>query len=195
MLKKSFSNFQEKLGEMLKPIPLHPNHITALSVLFAGAGTYFAFGGNLLAIPMFAISFALDAIDGAIARAKGLTSKFGAYMDGICDRLVEFLALLPLFLFAEFVFPALITLFFGTCMTSFSKAYASHREIADNKEAAQMKTIMPRAERVIAILIVLALFLYGEVMYAWYLLWAVAAVSVISFIFLQFEARRISKEK
>ena len=130
-----------------------------------------------------------------MARAKKLTSAFGAYIDGICDRLAEFLALLPLFFYPEFLFPALLTLFFGSCMTSFSKAYASHRKLADEKKAAGMKTFMPRTERVIGILLVLALFLYGEVAYAWYLLWAIAAVSVLTFVLLQYEACKIGAKK
>lgn len=195
MLKEKGKKMQSDIGEMLKPLPLHPNHLTALSLIFAAIGSYFAFRNDMLAIVLFIMAFAFDALDGAVARAKNLASTFGAYMDGICDRLVEFLALLPLFFSPEFLFPALLTLFFGTCMTSFSKAYASHRKLTDEKTAASMKTFMPRTERAMGILLVLALFIYGEVMYAWYLLCAISAVSVLSFIILQYEACKIGMKK
>lgn len=194
-MKQKGAKLQNEIGKLLKPIPLHPNHITALSLIFAAIGSYFTFRNDALAVLIFLIAFCLDALDGAVARAKSLCSTFGAYMDGICDRLVEFLALLPFFFNSEFLFPTLLTLFFGTCMTSFSKAYASHRKLADEKTAAGMKTFMPRAERVIGIWLVLALFLYGEISYAWYLLWAMAAVSVLSFVLLQYEACKIGARK
>lgn len=188
MIKNIFESSQEKIGEMLKPLPLHPNHITLLSVLLASVGAYFIFNKGAFGILLIFLSFACDGLDGAVARAKKLTSAFGAYLDGVSDRVVEFFALLPLILDANFMLPSVLALFFGTCMTSFSKAYASHRGVMDVAPAAKMRTILPRTERVIGIFIALILFVYGYLEYGYYLMWTIAALSIISFAGLQIEA-------
>ena len=186
MLKNSLSGLQEKVGAAFAVLPFTPNQITVLSLLFGAAGAYFAYEKNVFALALFLVAFLLDGLDGAVARAKNMSSHFGAYLDGICDRLVEFFALLPFFFYSEFVFPALLSLFFGTCMHSFSKAYADHREVMDAKAAAGLKSFLPRTERVMGIFLALALLLFGEISYAWYLLWVVAVVSAGAFCVLQF---------
>ena len=188
MIKNIFSGMQKNVGEFLKPLPLHPNHITILSALLAASGAYFVFEKNIFGILLIFLSFACDGLDGAVARAKNLSSSFGAYLDGMSDRLVEFFALLPLLFDATLMLPSLLLLFFGTCMTSFSKAYASHRGVMDADAAAKMKTILPRTEGVISIFIALIFFVLGYLQYAHYLLWLLAALSIISFIYLQIEA-------
>ncbi|MFH0927313.1 MAG: CDP-alcohol phosphatidyltransferase family protein [Candidatus Micrarchaeota archaeon] len=195
MIKDVLSHLQKQVGDLFSFLNIHPNHITILSVVFAALGAYLAYEGNLFALGCFLIAFLIDGLDGAIARAKGLQSAFGAYLDGICDRLVEFLALLPFFFYPEFLFPAIISLFFGTCMHSFSKAYADHREVMDAKSAAGLKSFLPRTERVIGIFLALALLLAGFISYAWYLLWILAAVSVGAFLLLQLRVFEAAKKK
>jgi len=187
MIKDSLSDLQKKVGEILSFLPIHPNHITILSVVFAAFGAYFIFDKNWIGMLFILLAFAFDGLDGAIARAKKLSSKFGAYMDGICDRVVEFFVLLPFILDSNYVLPSALILFFGTCMTSFSKAYADHREVCDAKTAAKLRTLLPRTERVIAIFIALALYLNGNAEVN-YLLWAISIASIIAFINLQLEA-------
>lgn len=187
MLKKSMSGLQKKVGEMIAFLPLHPNHITILSVIFSIGGAYFIFERNWIGMIFVFLAFVCDGLDGAIARAKKLSSNFGAYLDGICDRLVEFFALLPLILDVQYTLPSVLILFFGTCMTSFSKAYADHRLVCDAKTAAGLRTLLPRTERVIGIFVALGLYLYGVVEVN-YLLWVIAFASIVAFINLQFEA-------
>ena len=192
MLKKKFSGLQSQVGNSLSWIPLHPNHITLLSLMFAALGSIMILFKAPLGVVMFLISFSLEGLDGAIARAKNLTTPFGAYLDGVSDRIVEFFALLPLFFDPTLILPALLTLFFGSCMISFSKAYASHRKLMDNKTASDMTTIFARTERNIGIFLVLVLVVYGYVLEAGILLWALAILSLASFIYLQEQARRCS---
>ncbi len=187
MMKGSLSGFQEKIGEIIRPLPLHPNHITILSVIFAIAGSYFLWKNDALGLAFFVLAFAIDGLDGALARAKNLTSNFGAYLDGISDRFVEFFAILPLLFQAQLMLPSIFTLFFGTCMVSFSKAYADHREVLDSKTASKLKTLLPRAERVIGIFICLALVQFNYIYEATLLMWALAILSAVSVIYLQFE--------
>jgi phosphatidylglycerophosphate synthase len=195
MLKHSLSDFQSRIGHWLKPVPFHPNDVTLLSVLFAAIGAYFVWQHNWLGPLFFLLSFAFDGLDGALARAKNLVSSFGAYLDGVCDRLVEFFALLPFLLLplpadpalwlTSLFFPALLTLFFGSCMTAFSKAYADHREVCDAKTAAHLRTLMPRTERVIAIWVAMLLFIEGRMDVLLPLMWVIAIGSILTFVWLQ----------
>lgn len=157
-LKKSKfgDSFQKKLGVLFSWIPLSPNQITVLALLFAIVGFCFAMQQQAyLSLFFFILAGAVDAIDGAVARARKQVTSRGAYIDGIIDRLVEFLLVMSLFFFyiPSFILPAalllIIILFFGTCMTSFATAYAEHRHVADSKKIAAQPGIMPRAERLI----------------------------------------------
>ena len=121
------------MGDFFKWLPCHPNDITILSFAAAIAGSYFIFLREPLGLAFFLLAFLFDGLDGAVARAKKLETAFGAYLDGILDRLVEFFALLPLFFNSTLMVPSLLVLFFGSCMTAFSKAYASHRGLMDAK--------------------------------------------------------------
>ncbi len=191
-IKSSLSKQQEKVGELFKWLPLHPNDITILSVVFAAAGAWFVWQQSILGPILFLLSFAMDGLDGAIARAKNLSSAFGAYLDGTCDRLVEFFALLP-FLFSPIsglFLPSLLTLFFGSVMTAFSKAYADHREAVEHKKAAKLSTLMPRTERVIGIFVAMLLFLQGMNNLLINLMWILAAGSILSFLWLQYAVWR-----
>ena len=91
----------------------------------------------------------LDMVDGWVARAKKMESKKGAFLDGISDRIVEFFLLLSLLLLALpdmpeslFSLPSLYSiisiLFFGTCMTSFVKAYADHKQVVSHEKSESM---------------------------------------------------------
>ncbi len=159
-----FRSLQSWLGKLFFRLPLSANQITASSVLFAAIGLYLS--SQLQPLPsllLFAIAGAADAIDGAVARAKKQATARGAYMDGIIDRLVEFLLVLSFFFYPlpPFLVPAqlslIIILFFGSAMTSYAGAYAEHRKVADAKKIAHQPGILPRAERLILLFAALAL--------------------------------------
>lgn len=165
MLKKQkfAQNLQSQLGILFSSLPLSANQWTLLSLLPAAAGFYAAY----LALPLhslflFVLAGAIDALDGAVARAKKQVSEKGAYIDGIVDRLVEFLFVLSFFFYElpSFGFPPffilMAILFFGSCMSAFATAYAEHRHVADAKKIARQPGILPRAERLILLFIALA---------------------------------------
>ncbi|PVA06479.1 CDP-alcohol phosphatidyltransferase family protein [Thalassorhabdomicrobium marinisediminis] len=68
---------------------LTPNHLTILS-LFAGlmSAWSYAVGYIVLGALLYLISYTLDAIDGKLARLKGLRSEYGAWLDIAVDRIV-----------------------------------------------------------------------------------------------------------
>lgn len=191
MLKKSFGGLQKQVGDAFRFVPFTPNQITVFSVFIAAVGSIYVYHKDPVGPLLCLLAFAIDGLDGAIARAKNLVSHFGAYLDGVSDRMVEFFSLLPLFLSTELMLPSLLTLFFGTCMTSFSKAYADHRGVVDRKTAANLKTILPRTERVTAIMLALVLYVLDYYVEAMWILWITAGLSAISFVGLQFEANSL----
>lgn len=159
-------SLQKWLGEKLSLLPLTPNQVTLLALLFAIACAFSLWQHNLpLAVLFFILSTGADAIDGAIARAKNMVSSKGAFLDGITDRLVDFSILCGLLLYGlpSYILPAyawiMLFLFFGVCMTSFVTAYADHRKAMPTEEALKIPAMFARPERTLLLfLAILSLF-------------------------------------
>jgi len=132
-----------------------------LSLFFAILAFWFLIKANLIwALSFFLVAAFLDFIDGAVAKYTRKETKEGAYLDTICDRYVEGIILLG-FLFLPlkgfFLLPAEVWIFlafFGSLMTTYSKAAAKEKELVSEE---LKKGLFGRAERVI--LIILAIFL------------------------------------
>ena len=156
---KTVKETQNKIGKILSVIPLTPNQWTLISLILAGIGGYQIIQNNLiLGLVLFAVSALCDAIDGAVARARNEVSNKGAFLDGIIDRFVE-----AIFLFSFMFYPLptifidskiwlSLLIFLGSCMPSFIKAYADHREAISKERAASMGGICERSERLLIIL-------------------------------------------
>ncbi|MEM4554484.1 MAG: CDP-alcohol phosphatidyltransferase family protein [Candidatus Anstonellaceae archaeon] len=164
MLKSKFAAHFQKVADRLSWIPFSPNQLTMLSIGLALIGFALAFFGIFLAsLAFFAASAFMDALDGALARARKQTSAKGAYLDGIADRIVEFLLVASFFFFdlSSFLIPMPLVLFsilfFGSTMTAFTTAYAHHRKVADEKKIQNQPRLLERAERVLLLLFAFAL--------------------------------------
>jgi phosphatidylglycerophosphate synthase len=182
-LSKGVSGF---LGRIFRWVPLSPNAVTLIAVLFSIAGfVAFLYSELVVGFALFVLAFLLDAVDGAIARVKGLVSKKGAFLDGISDRLVEFFLILALFVVAADLTTQLLLLailFFGTCMTSFVKAYSEHSGLLDNETAKRMPGLLERAERSILLVLNLVLVVFGFGSWVLPLLGLIALLSFITFV-------------
>jgi len=178
--------FSESLGKFFGWVPLHPNTITVLAVLFSIVGfALFYYSQFAIGFVFFVLSFFLDAVDGAVARAKNLTTKKGAFLDGISDRLVEFFLFLALFVSTTDSITQLLLvaiLFFGTCMTSFIKAYAEHSGLLDHETAKKMPGLLERAERSVLLLLVVLLLVLGLASWVVYILALIALLSFVTFV-------------
>lgn len=78
-------------GRLLMGIGLGPNAVTLGALVFGLiAGAVFIVTRNpiLFALLMLAGAF-LDALDGEVARGTGQVTKFGGYLDALCDRAYE----------------------------------------------------------------------------------------------------------
>ena len=85
------------IGGAIAKTGITPNMITGLTVVVALITAWIFFTGDLLLGLVFLIfTVVLDMFDGAVARAAGLGSKFGATFDHTLDRYAEYLFMLGL---------------------------------------------------------------------------------------------------
>ena len=93
-LRRVFKAPLDKIASFLLKIGLVPNHITILGLLGNIAAAILIARGELLWAGLTAGLMApLDALDGAMARARGNPGKFGAFFDSTIDRYDELLLL------------------------------------------------------------------------------------------------------
>jgi len=167
LYKEKFKKIESFAGRVFSFLPFSPNQYTLISVIF-GLGTFYCLTRQKLILALFLFFSAsfLDFVDGAVARYKGISTKFGAYLDTICDRYVEALLLfgmlflpLPKILFPHFVWIFLIL--FGSLMTTYAKAAAKEKELV----LKELKGgIFSRAERLISLILALILGIFN---YKW----------------------------
>ena len=81
------------LTRLLIRTPLTPNQVTVLSFLIILPGAYLLSTGERVALIgaglLIQLSYTLDCCDGELARLRGLSSPFGAWLDGLFDRIAE----------------------------------------------------------------------------------------------------------
>ncbi|MFH0897238.1 MAG: archaetidylinositol phosphate synthase [Candidatus Bathyarchaeota archaeon] len=124
-LRERYQKTIAPVGTALAKTGISPNAITVLSCLVAILSGYAysiktASGGALLIV----LTGVFDMLDGAVARATGKITKFGAVLDHVLDRYAEFFMVLGM-IFGGYVnwilgFFAL----FGMLMASFTRAKA-----------------------------------------------------------------------
>jgi phosphatidylglycerophosphate synthase len=91
--------WRERLGRWLTPIakhfPLSPNEITLTALLFNILGCLALLNGPrrpfafLIAILFIAAGGFADALDGIVARVQQRESRFGDFLDHLCDRISD----------------------------------------------------------------------------------------------------------
>ncbi len=85
----------------------------------------------------------LDGLDGAVARASGRVSRFGAYLDAVCDRYVETIVVCAVAYVTDTWFLSLLNLS-GAYLFSYAKARAAMEVAVSNTE---WPDLMERTER------------------------------------------------
>ena len=109
--REKFSGFSVKVGVAFSKLGLSPNQWTLVTLVPALVAVWLLVGEQFLwAAVLFIIAAFIDLIDGSVARVTGRVTKFGAYLDTIVDRYVEFLIVFGL-LFASlpgFYLPAFV---------------------------------------------------------------------------------------
>ncbi len=176
-----FKDLEKIVGKVFGILPLTPNQYTYLSGFFALVGLWFMFKTDLVwAIAFFLIAAGLDFVDGAVARAKNMSSKVGAYLDTVFDRYVEgiiffgmfFLPLPTVFIPGQaWVYLAI----FGSVVTTYVKAAAKEKDLVNQELKGGL---LSRGERLILIFIALVLgVMYPDYLYMTYV---VAIIAVLA---------------
>jgi archaetidylinositol phosphate synthase len=185
--KAKFKTFFDYLVIPLEKTGVTPNQLTFISLLLVFAFFYLMVAGNYIAALAFlAASILLDALDGHLARLTKTSSIYGAYLDTIVDRYVEFIIYLsflfinlPTIIFSPVIW--IVLCIFGSLMTTYSKAAYVEKTKKDFSGG-----FLERAERMLLIIIGVAL-LSSNPIYLVYILIILAALTNISAI------HRISK--
>jgi phosphatidylglycerophosphate synthase len=82
--------FSVPIASALAGTPLTPNNVSVIALLIAfGALALLAAGRNIEAGVLIQVSSIVDGVDGDLARAKDMASKFGGLFDAALDRLAD----------------------------------------------------------------------------------------------------------
>jgi CDP-diacylglycerol--glycerol-3-phosphate 3-phosphatidyltransferase len=93
-LRRIFKGILDAIAGFLLKIGLTPNSITILGVvLSAGVAVLISMGYITWAGILIVIAAPMDALDGSMARLKGISSSFGAFLDSVTDRYSEMIIL------------------------------------------------------------------------------------------------------
>ncbi len=129
-LRRWTQGVREPIGRILGRLGISPNALTLLgyalnlTVMCVLALGHLRVGGILV---LFAGLF--DALDGAVARATGQTSTFGAFLDSVVDRYSEATVLFGLLLWhmrseAQLELALIYAVIVGSLMVSYARARA-----------------------------------------------------------------------
>jgi CDP-diacylglycerol--glycerol-3-phosphate 3-phosphatidyltransferase len=91
VLRPSLARVLTPAGQVLARTPVTPNALTIIGTIGMSAGALTLFPtGHLFAGVMVCTGFVLtDMLDGTLARIKGTTGKFGAFLDSTMDRIAD----------------------------------------------------------------------------------------------------------
>jgi CDP-diacylglycerol--glycerol-3-phosphate 3-phosphatidyltransferase len=177
----------ERLAHAFIWLGLGPDVLTFVGLILAGLTGYLAAqGAYTRAALVYLVGAPFDAMDGAVARASGKASRFGALLDSTLDRYGEALVLTGLgyHLAREGQWTGLVLAFvtlLGSVMVSYVRARSEGLGI-ENKVG-----LLTRVERVIVMLI--ALFT-GQVVIGLWVLAILTHVTVVQRVWHVFQATR-----
>lgn len=144
---------------LFRKIGVKPNYITAASVFFAVFGAVFIESNITLSLILFAVAFLCDLLDGAMARKYKMITKFGAYIDSAVDRIIDFMFIYSVFVYAKQEMLGIIAAGFSPLIS-----YFKHR--ADSLIKSEKKfitdSIFDRPERLIFIMLSFVLYLWDN---------------------------------
>ncbi|MBX3065508.1 MAG: CDP-alcohol phosphatidyltransferase family protein [Anaerolineae bacterium] len=117
------------IGKVGVALRIHPDAVTVLGLVFViGAALLIADGQFFLAGITLILGLPLDALDGAIARAMGRKSRFGAFLDSTLDRYADaFLYMGLAYYYAAQGLPTLMALSVFALIGAYGVSYARAR--------------------------------------------------------------------
>ena len=151
------TRYKSSVGRVLEPLAkslarrgVSPTVLTLIGAL-GSALVCLVFLRTRAVIP-FCIAIAavgsLDALDGAVARAGGRATPFGAYLDALCDRYVEAMVVGSV-AYVTGAWALSMTVMAGSLLVSYAKARAAMEVRIENQE---WPDLMERTERAVCFL-------------------------------------------
>ena len=133
--KAQFNAWFDPTGRFLASCHIAPNTLTLLGLIFTLAScAYLIWTENVLVFCVLIFVCALfDGLDGAVARASGRVTKFGSYLDAMCDRYMETSVVLAVAYVTGFWLPSVLIVI-GIMNTSYAKARAAMEVPVTNLE-------------------------------------------------------------
>ena len=147
LFKRHIDPLWESFSTTLVRARVTPNQVTATGlVLICLASLAYLWHGNAALFGVtLAVSFAFDALDGAVARRRNMCTRWGGYFDAMVDRYQE-LAVLAAIAAAQDMWGLALFAFSGGVLTSYAKARTAI-EIPISNEA--WPDFFERLERII----------------------------------------------
>lgn len=196
--KPALNRFFDPLAQVIARTGVSPSALTLAGPLLSGA-VCAAFLRTHAIVP-FCVAILLvgllDALDGAVARVSGRVTRFGAYLDAVCDRYVEAIVVVTVAAVTGYWILSMVMLV-GALLTSYTKARAAIEVPVTNSE---WPDLMERTERVSVFL--LGLFLSGLTRWRpfghdlfWWALAVMAVFTHLTVIQRVFRARQLILER
>ncbi len=99
-LRVRFKHILDPIGAFFNRLGLTPNMITVTGLIGNAIGAYFLMQGEMLTGGLIILAMGpIDALDGTMARLRGESSVFGAFVDSVTDRYSELVIYLGLLLY------------------------------------------------------------------------------------------------
>ena len=182
-LRPFFARLLRPVGEALARTPITPNMITAIGTVGVAIGALWLFPtGHLFAGSLVCGGFAMfDMLDGLLARIKGASGAWGAFLDSTLDRIGDSAVFggLAIYLVRDhqpvLACVALFCLVAGS-MVSYARARAEGIGVRADVGLAE------RSERLLLILVVIGLTGLGVPFVLAIGLWVLAAGSAVTFV-------------
>ena len=137
----------ERLARPLAAAGLTPNQVTLIGLALVAVNVAaFAVHRSVLVLGLgLVVAFAFDALDGAVARIRGLSTRRGGYLDAVVDRYQELAMMLALGWVSGAWVAAILGLA-GAYLTSYAKARTAIEIPVDND---RWPDLFERQERII----------------------------------------------
>lgn len=147
------------LGNALRKTGLTPDHLTIVGLLVGiGAGVAIGAGHLWIGVVLVALAALPDLLDGALAKASGQASQRGAFFDSTVDRVTDFFLLggIAWYFATDPDYSGQLAML-PFAIAGVSSLISYQRAKAESLNIDAKGGLMERAERIIAILIGLAI--------------------------------------
>ncbi len=154
-MRARFGGLTSRLGHTLWQAGVHPDALTFAGLVVVGiAGVVLAGGHYFVAALILIAGTPLDALDGAVARAMGRQSKFGAMWDSTLDRYADGFIFMGLaYHFSETGDRTALVLAMAAMLGSLLVSYTRAR--AEGLDVDCKVGLLTRMERIVIILVML----------------------------------------